>query len=105
MTDSDAINPAIAKLVAFAEGGADCLFAPGVAKADSPRWSALSPEPLNVVMMRPGLSVAELADLGVRRISVGGALARVAWGAVMAAAEQIKVGSFDGLATGTPGSS
>jgi 2-methylisocitrate lyase-like PEP mutase family enzyme len=44
-----------------------------------------------------------LADLGVRRISVGGALARVAWGAVLSAAEQIKCGSFDGLAAAAPG--
>ena len=64
---------------------------------------AVAPKPLNVVMMRPGLSVAELAELGVRRISVGGALARVGWGAVLAAAEQFKAGSFDGLAGGTPG--
>ena len=93
-------------LVARTEGLLDdCLYAPGVRdKADiAALVRAVEPKPLNVVMMRPGLSVAELADLGVRRISVGGALARVAWGAVMAAAEQIKVGSFDGLATGTPG--
>ena len=49
------------------------------------------------------MSVAELADLGVRRISVGGALARVAWAALIAAAERIKAGSFEGLARGTPG--
>ena len=105
LTDPDAINPAIDKLVAFAEAGADCLYAPGVRdKADiAALVRAVQPKPLNVVMMRPGLSVAELADLGVRRISVGGALARVAWGAVMAAAEQIRVGSFDGLASGAPG--
>jgi 2-methylisocitrate lyase-like PEP mutase family enzyme len=63
----------------------------------------LAPRPLNVLVMGPGPSVAELADLGVRRISVGGALARVAWGAMLAAAEQIKAGSFDGLAGGTRG--
>ena len=105
LTDPNAINPAIDKLVAFAEAGADCLYAPGVrAKADiAALVRAVEPKPLNVVMMRPGPSVAELADLGVRRISVGGALARVAWGAVMTAAEQIKAGSFDGLAMGTPG--
>jgi 2-methylisocitrate lyase-like PEP mutase family enzyme len=49
------------------------------------------------------LTVAQLADLGVRRISVGGALARVAWAAMLTAAERIKAGSFDGLAGGTPG--
>ena len=64
---------------------------------------AVAPKPLNVLAMGPGLSVAELAGLGVRRISVGGALARVAWAAMLAAAERIKAGSFDGLAGGTPG--
>jgi 2-methylisocitrate lyase-like PEP mutase family enzyme len=53
--------------------------------------------------MGPELSVDELAELGVRRISVGGALARVAWRAMLTAASQIKAGSFDGLAGGTPG--
>jgi 2-methylisocitrate lyase-like PEP mutase family enzyme len=64
---------------------------------------AVAPKPVNVLMMRPGMSVAGLADLGVRRISVGGGLARVAWGAMMAAAEQMKAGSFDGLAGAAPG--
>jgi 2-methylisocitrate lyase-like PEP mutase family enzyme len=104
LIDPKAIVPAIDKLVAFAAAGADCLYAPGVReKADiAAMVRAVAPKPLNVVMMRPGLSVAELADLGVRRISVGGALARVAWGAVLATVEQIKAGSFDGLASGAP---
>ena len=59
-------------------------------------------KPLNVVIWRPGLSVTELADLGVRRISVGGALARAAWGAVLAVAEQIKAGSFEGFVAAPP---
>jgi 2-methylisocitrate lyase-like PEP mutase family enzyme len=63
----------------------------------------VAPKPLNVLVMGSGLSVAELADLGVRRISVGGALARVTWSAMLLAAEQIKAGSFDDLASGTPG--
>jgi 2-methylisocitrate lyase-like PEP mutase family enzyme len=58
---------------------------------------AVAPKPLNVVMFRPGPSVAQLAELGVRRISVGGALARVAWAAMLQAAEQLRAGSFDGL--------
>jgi 2-methylisocitrate lyase-like PEP mutase family enzyme len=105
LSDPDAVIPAIDRLVAFAQAGADCLYAPGVRdKADiAALVRAVAPKPLNVVMMRPGLSVAELADLGVRRISVGGALARVAWGATLAAANLIKAGSFDGLATGLPG--
>ncbi len=64
---------------------------------------AVAPKPLNVLVMDTGWSIAELADLGVRRISIGGALARAAWGAALAAAEQIKAGSFEGLAGGMPG--
>jgi 2-methylisocitrate lyase-like PEP mutase family enzyme len=104
LLDPAAVNVAIDKLVAFADAGADCLYAPGV--REKPHIAAMvravAPKPLNVLVMGPGLSVAELADLGVRRISVGGALARVAWGAIKAAAEQIKAGSFQGL-TGIPG--
>ena len=105
LSDPAAVSPAIDKLVAFAEAGADCLYAPGVRdKADiATMVRAVAPKPLNVLAMGPGPSVAELAELGVRRISVGGALARVAWAAMLAAAEQIKAGSFDGLAGGTPG--
>ena len=77
--DPSALKPAIEKLVAFADAGADCLYAPGVRDADAiaQMVRAVAPKPLNVVMMRPGLSLAELSDLGVRRISVGGAFARV----------------------------
>jgi 2-methylisocitrate lyase-like PEP mutase family enzyme len=101
-----AMKPAIEKLVAFAEAGADCLYAPGVWERGeiSQLVRAVAPKPLNVVMMRPGLTLAELADLGVRRVSVGGALARVMWAAVVAAARELKEGRFDVLASGTPGS-
>jgi 2-methylisocitrate lyase-like PEP mutase family enzyme len=101
-----ALKPAIEKLVAFAEAGADCLYAPGVRERGeiSQLVRAVAPKPLNVVMMRPGLTLTELADLGVRRVSVGGALARVMWAAVVAAARELKEGRFDALASGTPGS-
>lgn len=104
LNDPTAVSAAIDKLVAFAAAGADCLFAPGVRdKADiAAMVRAVAPKPVNVVMWRPGPSVAELADLGVRRISVGGALARVAWGAMLAAVEKLQTGSFDGLASGMP---
>jgi len=107
LIDPKALTPAIDKLVAFAEAGADCLYAPGVReKADIAAMArAVTPKPLNVLAMRPGLNVAELADLGVRRISIGASLARVAWAAALAAAEQIKVGSFDGLEGGASGKS
>ncbi len=105
LSDPSALGPAIDRLVAFAEAGADCLYAPGVReKADIQAMvRAVAPKPLNVLVMGAGMSVAELAELGVRRISIGGTLARVAWGAVLAAAEQMKAGSFDGLAGGAPG--
>jgi 2-methylisocitrate lyase-like PEP mutase family enzyme len=105
LSDPGAVTPAIDKLVAFAEAGADCLYAPGVReKTDiAAMVRAVAPKPLNVLVMDPRMSVAELADLGVRRISVGGALAQVAWAAMRKAAERIKAGSFDGLAEGMPG--
>jgi 2-methylisocitrate lyase-like PEP mutase family enzyme len=64
---------------------------------------AIAPKPLNVLMSGPGLSLAELGALGVRRVSVGGALARVAWGAAVAAAREMRAGSFAGLAGAMPG--
>jgi 2-methylisocitrate lyase-like PEP mutase family enzyme len=105
LIDPSAVTAAIDKLVAFAEAGADCLYAPGVSgrTAVAAMVRAVAPKPINVLALGPGLSVAELADLGVRRISVGGALARVGWGAIVTAAEQIKAGSFNGLKSGTTG--
>jgi 2-methylisocitrate lyase-like PEP mutase family enzyme len=105
LSDPEAVKPAIDKLVAFAEAGADCLYAPGVRqKADiAAMVRAVAPKPLNVLVMGAELTVAQLAGLGVRRISVGGALARVAWAAMLTAAEEIKAGSFGGLAGGTSG--
>ena len=100
LADPEALSPAIDRLVAFAQAGADCLYAPGVKKKEdiAVMVRAVAPKPLNVLMFGPGLSVAELTDLGVRRISVGGALARVALDAMLAVAEEIKAGSFAGLA-------
>jgi 2-methylisocitrate lyase-like PEP mutase family enzyme len=105
LIEPEAVHVAIDKLVAFADAGADCLYAPGVRGREhvAAMVRAVAPRAVNVLMMRPGMSVAELADLGVRRVSVGGALARVAWSAVLACAEQMKAGSFEGLAGGTPG--
>jgi len=105
LSDPGTVTAAIGKLVAFAEAGADCLYAPGVRERTdiAAMVRAVAPKPLNVLMMGPGLSVAELADLGVRRISVGGGLARVAWGAMLAAAKQMKAGSFEGLAGAASG--
>jgi 2-methylisocitrate lyase-like PEP mutase family enzyme len=105
LNDPAALAPAIDRLVAFAEAGADCLYAPGVREKVeiAAMVRAVAPRSLNVLVMGSGPSVAELAELGVRRISVGGSLARVAWGAVLAAAERMREGSFDGLAGGASG--
>ena len=105
LIDSKAVTPAIDKLVAFAAAGADVLYAPGVQDRNdiAAMVRAVAPKPLNVLVMNPEITVAELADLGVRRISIGGSLATVGWGAVMAAAEQMKAGSFRGLAKGASG--
>ena len=64
-----------------------------------------APKPVNVLIGRPGLfTVAELEALGVRRVSVGGSLARAAWGGFMRAAKRIaEEGSFDGFADAAPG--
>ena len=95
-------NEAISRLQAYAEAGADVLYAPGVRvrKDIATLVDAVRPYPINVLMASDtALTVADLAELGVRRISVGSALSRVAWGAFLAAARQIAdVGSFDGLA-------
>jgi 2-methylisocitrate lyase-like PEP mutase family enzyme len=99
---ADPLRVALDRLVAFAEAGADCLYAPGVTDADqiAAIVKAVSPKPVNVLVSRPNpsLSVSRLTDLGVRRISVGSALALVAWGSFMRAAQTIKeTGSFEGF--------
>jgi 2-methylisocitrate lyase-like PEP mutase family enzyme len=87
-------------LVALADAGADCLYAPGVRDKDdiAAMVRAVAPKSLNILALDLSISVSELADLGVRRISVGGALARVGWSAMIEAAKQMKAGSFAGLA-------
>lgn len=95
----------VARLIAYAEAGADCLYAPGIRTREQIETvvKELSPKPINVLLNGPGFTVAELADVGVRRISVGGALARVAWGAFMKAAREIADnGTFVGLAQAVP---
>ena len=105
LSDSGQVGAAIDRLVAFADAGADCLYAPGVWKREdiAAMIKAVAPKPVNVLMTGPGLTLGELADLGVRRVSIGGALARVAWGAMLKVAEEIKRGSFDGLGNAASG--
>jgi 2-methylisocitrate lyase-like PEP mutase family enzyme len=92
----------IHRLQAYTNAGADCLYAPGLRSREqiAAVVQAVAPKPLNVLAGAPGsLSVSELAELGVRRISVGSALARAAWGGFLRAARQIaEQGRFDELA-------
>lgn len=85
------LSETIRRLTAFAEAGADCLYAPGLSRLEDIRSvvRAVAPKPVNVLVGRSFASVVQLADAGVRRISVGGALARTAWAATMAAASEI----------------
>jgi 2-methylisocitrate lyase-like PEP mutase family enzyme len=98
----DPLREAITRLQAFAEAGADVLYAPGVRGRDdiATLVNELRPYPVNVLMgSDTGLRVNDLAELGVRRISLGSALSRVAWGAFLSAAREVAVaGSFGELA-------
>ncbi|HEY6515261.1 MAG TPA: isocitrate lyase/phosphoenolpyruvate mutase family protein [Steroidobacteraceae bacterium] len=100
------IDETIARLQAYASAGADCLYAPGIRSPDHIRRvvASVAPKPINLLVGYAGApSVAELAALGVRRISVGGALARAAWGGFMRAAKILaEQGSFDGFADAVP---
>jgi len=96
----------VARLKAYSNAGADCLYAPGIRTREEVAAvvEAAGPKPVNVIRSSAaGLSVAELAALGVRRISVGSAMARAAWGGFMKAAQEIlSDGRFDALAGATP---
>lgn len=100
------LESALERLVAFAETGADCLFAPGVRLRDDVTAivEAVAPKPVNVLVANPAWMTAEsLAELGVRRVSVGSALARVAWAGFLAAARSIATsGSFRSLEGAAP---
>ena len=96
----------IDRLTAYAEAGADCLYAPGIKTRDeiSAVVKAVAPKPVNLLIGASGLSVKQAEELGVRRISVGGSLARMAWAGVMRAAKEMaEQGTFTELANGYPG--
>jgi 2-methylisocitrate lyase-like PEP mutase family enzyme len=102
----DPLKESIRRLNAYAAAGADVLFAPGIHQRDDIRTltAALEPTPVNVLVSRnTGLTVADLAGLGVRRISVGSVLARAAWTRFMQVATEIAAeGTFtsvDGIAS------
>ncbi len=82
---------AIDRLVAYAAAGADCLYAPGVTDIEeiAAQVRAVAPKPINVLIMNADMRVADLAEVGVRRVSVGGALANAAWRGFDEAAEAL----------------
>ncbi|VFR21730.1 FIG00964453: hypothetical protein [plant metagenome] len=99
------LDDAILRLKAYADAGADCLYAPGIKTREqiSAVVAAVAPKPVNVLIgWESDLTLQDLADLGVRRVSVGGALARAAWGGFLSAARLIaEQGRFNGF-SGTP---
>jgi 2-methylisocitrate lyase-like PEP mutase family enzyme len=100
------LDMVIDRLRAYAEAGADCLYAPGIKTPQqiSAVVKAVHPKPVNLLIGASGLSVSQAADLGVRRISVGGSLARTAWAGFMRASREIaEKGTFTELASGYPG--
>jgi 2-methylisocitrate lyase-like PEP mutase family enzyme len=97
----------LARLKAYANAGADCLYAPGIRSREhiSALVAGVAPKPVNLLLgWASELTVADVAALGVRRISVGGALARTAWGGFIRAAKlMIEQGKFDGFNEGASG--
>jgi 2-methylisocitrate lyase-like PEP mutase family enzyme len=94
------------RLQAYSEAGADCLYAPGIKTREDIIGVVrqANSKPVNLLIGASGLSLKQAEDLGVRRISVGGSLARAAWGGFMKAAEQMAgQGTFTELASGYPG--
>jgi 2-methylisocitrate lyase-like PEP mutase family enzyme len=103
--DPNPLHTVLDRLAAYAEAGADCLYAPGVSKPDEIRQivKTVAPKPVNVLVsgFNHELSLSQLTDLGVRRISVGSGLALAAWGTFQRAAKDIKTnGTFNLLANG-----
>lgn len=101
------LDDTIARLKAYSAAGADCLYAPGISKPEQIKAvvQAVAPKPVNLLIGTPmGLTVKDTEALGVRRISIGGSLARSAWGGFLRAAKQIaEEGRFDAFAEAAPG--
>ena len=95
------LDDVVKRLRAYAAAGADCVYAPGIETREqiTAVVTAVAPTPVNLLVWKPTeLTMSEIAALGVRRVSVGGALARTAWGGFMRAAQGLaNDGTFDGL--------
>lgn len=100
------IEEAVTRLKAYAGAGADCLYAPGISTREeiAAVVKAVAPKPVNLLIGGPiGLTMADAAALGVRRVSVGGALARAAWGGFMRVAKELaEQGTFEGFKDAAP---
>lgn len=101
------LDDTIARLQAYAQAGADCLYAPGIRTREqiAAVVAAVAPKPVNLLVGGVSdLTLADIAALGVRRVSVGGGLARAAWGGFMRAARTLaqdgRFDGFEGAATG-----
>ncbi len=101
------LDDAIARLKAYAEAGADCLYAPGIKTREqiAAVVAAVAPKPVNLLVGATSeLTMKDIEALGVRRVSVGGAMARAAWGGFIRAARTLAdEGRFDGFADAAPG--
>ncbi|MFL6594886.1 MAG: oxaloacetate decarboxylase [Chthoniobacterales bacterium] len=102
----DDIDEVIRRLTSYAAAGADCLYAPGISSREHIKAvvEAVAPKPVNLLLSAPGgLTMHEAAELGVRRVSVGGALARAAWGGFARAARTLaEQGTFQGFDAAMP---
>jgi 2-methylisocitrate lyase-like PEP mutase family enzyme len=99
------LNLVIDRLTAYAAAGADCLYAPGISTTEeiSAVVKAVHPKPVNLLVGAAG-SLADIGALGVRRISIGGSLARMAWAGFMKASKEMaEKGTFSEFANGFPG--
>lgn len=100
------LQDTIQRLQAYSEAGADCLYAPGISSREdiTAIVQAVAPKPVNLLVGRTtSFTVQDLAEMGVRRISIGGALARTAWAGLEQAAEPlVRDGSFAGLDNAMP---
>jgi 2-methylisocitrate lyase-like PEP mutase family enzyme len=106
LTGEPDLDETIVRLKAYAEAGADCLYAPGIRTREqiAAIVAAVAPKPVNVLIGSASpFTLQDLAALGVRRVSVGGALARSAWGGFMRAVETLVEGRFDGFVNAAPG--
>ncbi len=101
------LGETIGRLQAYANAGADCLYAPGIRTREQIEAvvAAVAPKPVNLLIGWPSdMTMQQIAALGVRRVSVGGALARAAWGGFMRAARLLsEQGRFDGFVNAASG--